>query len=51
MNIETNYELGKNYLGHSRDLRTLDCYQNFIVSGGSDKKINLFRYKNGQLSL
>jgi hypothetical protein len=41
------YELSKNYKAHTRDLRCLDQYQNFIVTGGSDKKINIFRYKNG----
>lgn len=45
------YELGKNYLSHSRDLRTLDFSCNFIITGGSDKKINVFRYKHGELSL
>ena len=43
------YELAKNHLCHTRDLRTLDYYQNLIVTGGSDKKINIFTYKNGNL--
>jgi hypothetical protein len=41
------YELGKNYVCHSRDLRSLDFSQKFLITGGSDKKINLFTYKNG----
>ncbi len=41
------YELSKNYLSHSRDLRAVDSYHNYIVTGGSDKKVNIYLYKNG----
>lgn len=43
------YELSKNIIAHTRDLRTIDYYQNFIVTGGSDKKLNIYTFKNGHL--
>lgn len=43
------YQLVKNIQAHNRDLRSLDYYKNFIVTGGSDKFVKIFTYSNGKL--
>lgn len=45
------YELSKNIVAHNRDVRSIDYYHNFIVTGGSDKKLNIYTFKNGHLEL
>jgi hypothetical protein len=41
------YELSQIIQSHQRDLRCLDYYNNLLVTGGSDKKFNLYSVQNG----
>jgi hypothetical protein len=41
------YELSQIIPSHQRDLRSLDYYNNFLVTGGSDKRFNLYSIKQG----
>ena len=41
------YQLSKTHESHTRDLRTLDCFKGFLVTGGADKVMNIYQLDKG----